>query len=878
MIRKIFKFDSKYLVENKLEVNISLDDAIKRDLLIGIGESQMTKWLDDLNGVNGDVLRERYGELKSNRSLGLGDRKVLTQQMRELEFVKELVQVEFNRVSDFDKVSKGFKVNGAEFTWLMSKGGNTITFIKKEIEPTIRVKLNNGRDLTKQFIPAKLNAYLGLTMSSSAPVSHPTGKVIIVDDAKSTFTDTYLSVTSQGVKEVTEEITLEASDGNGLISPRLMQTWSDELGYDHMSSGFTIRNSFIKGLVVPFPMDEFFAEHNIQTIVDIYGVEHSTDNIDLILTASMFKLWQSYNNYKEYETNCLENGYTFRVCKESHEITSSRANYQMTTDMELTDEQIKEMLQPSIDHLGNITGRDWLSTVLYLNGQSLTENTKVNGLEQALMVEPRLINDKHIIGLINKMVFTRKQELCLGRFNVSSSYQIICSDPYHLMQSACGIDGKGLLKKGEIFTKWHIDNGCDKVVLYRSPMISKENIAQQTVTTNNKMEQYYRYITELVVLNDWDLTCEQLAGADKDGDSVMCLADKTLNEAFVKTLPVKCEAVKGTKVVCDTVKPLITASKLGCNDKYSIGTCINHITCMFSKRSLFPVDSEEYKELSRRALMGLMISQSYIDFKKLGQVVMEMPKHWYSLKHCQTEFDKRICADKKSYFMLYNPENSDVKRKFNEWKNRNNIKTLAHWNITFDELLELDDLLDEQKQFIEYVETTCPIQLLDNSTQHRICKQAEQMLKESARTSSDGEDYSSLLKCTDVEVDKVILNKAKKAYTNYLRKVKQVQSKKYYGEERKVQEHKNWLCKELQDELVLDLLELCDRDRKVLTNILVDITYNSASSILWDNVGDVIAENLLKLNNNTITIPMRDVAGEYEYLGRKFNIKTVVAK
>ena len=129
----------------------------------------------------------------------------------------------------------------------------------------------------------------------------------------------------------------------------------------------------------------------------------------------------------------------------------------------------------------------------------------------------------------------------------------------------------------------------------------------------------------MVVLNDWDLTCEQLAGADKDGDSVMCLADKVLNEAFIKTLPVKCEAVKGVKVICDTVKPLITASKLGCNDKYSIGTCINHITCMFSKRSLFPADSEEYKELSRRALMGLMISQSYIDFKKLGQVVMEMP-------------------------------------------------------------------------------------------------------------------------------------------------------------------------------------------------------------------------------------------------------------
>lgn len=364
----------------------------------------------------------------------------------------------------------------------------------------------------------------------------------------------------------------------------------------------------------------------------------------------------------------------------------------------------------------------------------------------------------------------------------------------------------------------------------------------------------------------------------KDGDSVMCLADEALNEAFIKTLPVKCEAVKGTKVVCDTVNPLIKASKLGCNDKYNIGVCINHITCMFSKRSLFPVDSEEYKELSRRALMGLMISQSYIDFKKLGQVVMEMPKHWYSLKHCQTEFDKRICADKKSYFMLYNSENADVKRKYNEWKNKNNMKTLAHWNITFDQLLELDELLDEQKQFLEYVETTCPIQLQDKSTQHRICKQAEQMLKQSARTSSDGEDYSSLLKCTDITVDKVILKQAKALYGTYLKNVKAINNKKYYGDTRKIQEHKAKLCKQLQDELVLELLQICNGDRRLLTNILLEITYNSASSILWETCGDVVVENLLKLNDNNITVPVQDENGKFEFQGRKFTVKKLQYK
>ena len=47
-------------------------------------------------------------------------------------------------------------------------------------------------------------------------------------------------------------------------------------------------------------------------------------------------------------------------------------------------------------------------------------------------------------------------------------------------------------------------------------MISKENIKRSKVVTSSKMEQYYRYMEELVVLSGWDLTCATLAGCDFD--------------------------------------------------------------------------------------------------------------------------------------------------------------------------------------------------------------------------------------------------------------------------------------------------------------------------------------------------------------------------
>ena len=874
MIRKILKLQSKDLQKNGVE--ISFEDALQKDMVIGLGDSQLLLWLDELRGADSEKIQNQYNELKMQRNSGQGNRKELTCKMRELEFITELVQVEFTNIADFDRLVNGFYVNGAKYVWLMSKGSNVITFIREDIESTIRVKLNNGRNEQIKFIPAKLNAYMSLTMSSSRRVSQPTGKVIIVPDNKTTFVDTYLSVTTKGIEKITEEITLESSDGNGIISPRLMEQWSKDMGYDHMSSGVSIRNSFVKGMLIPFPMDEFFEEHGITHITDSYGKVYAVEDIDMILTESMFKLWQSYDSYEEYERNCKQNGYEFRVCKESHEVKGSRANYQMTQDMVLTDEQIEEMLRPSINHLQNISGRDWLSTVLYLNGQSLTENsTSVKNLEQALMIEPRLINDKHTVQTINKMTNKRKQDLCLGRFNVSSNYQIICSDIYHLLESVCGIDGVGLLKKGEVYSKWHVDRNHEQVVLYRSPMISKENIAQQKVVTNDKIAKYYRYATELVVMNDWDLTCEQLAGADKDGDTVLCLADKVLNEAFIPTLPVKCEACKGEKVTCDNINTLIKSSRLGCNDKYNIGVCINHITCMFAKRSEFEVGSKEYEELSNRALLGLMISQSYIDFKKLGQVVMEMPKKWYDLKACDNDFDRSICANKKSYFMLYNNENADIKKKFIDWKKSLNIKTVAHWNITIDELLELDELTEEQEQFLEFWSTKCPIQLKDNSTQHRICKKAEEMLKE-VKSSVKTEDYSDLLKCKDVVVnDTKIFNQVNKLYELLSRNIKKVYSNKVFSDD--LEKLKFERVAELQENFVLDVIDLCNGDRRLATNILIDVAYKNkiTVAILWKTCGDIIVENLLQANDYTMMIPVKDDNGSCEYLSEKYTIKVV---
>ena len=901
MVRRILKINIKDLKDANWNLVLPYEKAVMEEKAIGIGNSQIIHWINELHGTTEEELEKQYSELKGKRSkaTSLKERNEITKQMRDMEFIEELVQIQFNvnkqMETDFRRTVEGFVINGIEYVWFANKGKSVTTYIKKDIADDFRAKLDNGRDLTKQFISAKLNAYFSLALSSSRRVPQPEGKIVVVHDVETKFVDTYLSVTTQGVQEVTEEVTLDASDGFGMIHPRLMQEWSDAMNYGgKMSSGLTIRNAFLKGLVVPFPYDEFFEEYGITEIKDAWGNVHTVDNIDMILTTSMLKLWDSYSSMDDYEANCRKNGYEYRVCKESHEVGYGILNYQFTTDVEMTDEQIRRFIQPSVDYLADITGRDWLSTVLYLNGESMTENfSKIDGVEQALMIAPEMIEDKMVVSLVNKLTTKRKQDLCLGRILSETSFQIACGDPYLLCEHICGMPLKGLLKRDEIYSQWHVQNGHNEALLFRAPMISKENIKRSKVVTSPKMEQYYRYMEELVVLSGWDLTCATLAGCDFDGDSLIVSVDKVLLEVQKPTLPVFCEAVKGIKTVCDTLEPLIQANVLALNDKkYNIGSCINKITSMFSVRSQFDKDSREYKELNDRLLMGLMISQGYIDFVKAGTVVMEMPKHWYSLKECdklnvsdeEKEFQKRICADstKKPYFLLYNNENKKAKDSYKNMMEFIDTRCLINFGTSGEEFLHMnkEDMTDVMKDFYDAQMERMPIFVNDNSTQHRICLECEKAIKD-LKCSTKTKDFRHLLKCEGIVEDKgykALVKQAKKAYKDLQKEINDIfKNSVLSGEEAKALKFE--LVAEAQEKFIILVVELCNGDRNLALNVLIDTMYdgNITPKAIWDCTWckDMMVDNLLETKGHMMNIPVRDENGEHQYKGKRFTVKQV---
>ena len=82
-----------------------------------------------------------------------------------------------------------------------------------------------------------------------------------------------------------------------------------------------------------------------------------------------------------------------------------------------------------------------------------------NSFSTALMIEPEMKNDPFIKSQIYSMIRKRIDDAKVGVLNVPANYSLVSGDPYSLCQSMFGLKVTGLLKYGEIYSKYWIDKG-----------------------------------------------------------------------------------------------------------------------------------------------------------------------------------------------------------------------------------------------------------------------------------------------------------------------------------------------------------------------------------------------------------------------------------
>ena len=630
--RYVFKIHSSRLRRAKWNLQLSINQARENKELIALSESQMMRFIDELNGITNPELhisdiKSQIKKLKFEKNLAVSRPKIkkLYAELDKYQFKKDYVCVVIDKNKDYQTIYKnGFKINGITYRRLLGTTGgvknNTIVFVNEKLLPELKKRINNGRDLTKQFTPAKLEAYNALVCSSSTPVSMPHG-VIVVHDCITHFKSDVIELDDTGLEQPSmkyiknKDVELIDSDGYGLAMPKLMERWGNEIGEDFLLPGCVIRNSFCKGAVFPVDFHKFADEHNVSAITDVWGNTYDIHDIELVLTESMLKLWDSYSSIDDYLKNCEENHYTFAITKSSEEELENvrTMNYQFLQSYDFTDEQIDELIAPTVNEIKDILSDDYRKTILYTKGVGLNENNIQhldNSFATALMIEPKMKNDPYIQNQIYTMIRKRIDDAKVGVLKVPANYSLVSGDPYSLCQSMFGLEVTGLLKAGQVYSKYWIDKGIDKIVSFRAPMTSHNNIRLLDVIHNEEMDEFYKYMTTPTIFNSWDTCADAMNGFDKDGDCVINTSFRLLVENTKQLPAVVCVQRKAPK--CIPTEDDIMQSNINSFGN-AVGEVTNKITSMFEIQARYPRDSREFRVLDYRIKCGQLYQQNQID-------------------------------------------------------------------------------------------------------------------------------------------------------------------------------------------------------------------------------------------------------------------------
>lgn len=893
--RHVLKISTTQLQEANWNLNIDIAEAKKNGQVISLAESTCIRMIEDIAGVDRKTatarLKEIGREVKEIRKLPkskdtVRQLKQLYAQQNELQFMPEYLCLVCDTKAAFRKACKGFKVNGVEFGRLVGTTGgvknSTVVFAAvtarngAPLLDELRRRIDNGRDLDKEFVPAKLEAYRALVCSASTPLSAPRG-VLVVDDCVTHFKSSYILLkdgeTDEPEMSIVKDgdVELVDSDGFGLMSPSLAQHWGYDLRLDYRPAGLCIRNSFCKGMVFAFDFYEFAEDvAGSYEVTDIWGEVHDIRSIDLILTASMLKLWDSYGSWDEYWRNCAKNGYCFSATKATPKEldVERRLNYQFIQAIPLTDEQIWELVEPTLTEFSEIMGGDYAKVQLFLRGMHVTEDTAWTvdtKWTAALMVDERMLDDPYVRNQIKKLVKQRVTEAKFGKIKVHGNFSVISGDPFALCESIWNLPIKGILKAGELYNHYWSVNSDGKLAAFRAPMSSAHNIAKLSVNCNWSASHWYQYMDTVSVLNCHDMVTHMLNGADKDGDLIFL----TDNEVIVKNardvLPVQCEQKKAGKCIPNE-SDFINANALGFGD--DIGSVTNRITAQTELQSLFSPGSKEYEELSYRITSGQHIQQASIDRLK-GIVSKPMPKYWYNMNAAEESGDSlntKICADRKPYFMIYRYQ--ELKSRYNSFLKNCKMSCMIRLGITLDELLSKEGRSEEENEFYEFFHKYCPVQF-SNGVINRICKTCEKFFDNISQKDKTVCFDPSFMKA-GVEYSRYSKDKIKDLYREYMgyrQKLKSISTSDQDYAMRKL----------LLQEEYQSLCAITCPDEEMLCDILIDVCYSTENSkqFVWDMCGEIIINRLLKEKAGMVAYYQASRQGEVLYCGKRFTKKMI---
>ncbi|HID0881379.1 TPA: RNA-dependent RNA polymerase [Clostridium botulinum] len=907
--RQIYKNTSSRFKDFNWNLELDVETAKKNKEIVSINDSIALRMIRKMTGqeVDEKEIDKLKLEIKKLKKKGKTKANIekIKQKYKELEdkiLVKELNSIVFESIADWNRANskKGIKLNKTNrIRTIGTSGGvkkDTVLFCEENIHEELDKKLNNGRNIKEKYVPAKFEAYKALAFSGSTPVTQPKGVLVIKDGEHEIESDVLLlSDNKKGGFDLSKKekykINRQFTDGCGMISKELSEKWAIDMGcYEYndkkekeatyIPSGFNIRNAFCKGMLFTFPFLEFAEE-----VAEDYMVEDAWGNmidirkVDVILTTNMLKLWKSYGSIDHYLKCCKENDFEFCVAKilpEKLENTRNM-NYQFLESYNLTDDEIENLVQPTVDSIKGALSEDYLKMILFLKGCKLTKEDFLKedyDYLKALMIDKRMKNDPFIQQKVYRMIRKKINNSKKGVIEVQGSYEVVSGDLYALCQYMYGMKVTGILKANEFYSRTWLDRGVNKIVAYRAPMTLHNNIKVMPLIENKDTKKWYRFMKTCLIINAWDCTAETMNGEDFDGDANITTDNKILIKNTRETLPIICEQKSAEKKKINKTL-LKKANKNGFGN--NVGDVTNKCTGMYDVLVKFKAGTPEYEEMSYRIACMQGYQQEIIDSIK-GIIPKKVPSHWYNYKELKInyeykvdkngviikekddektiewkKFNQKLLSNKKPYFFIYNY--SKLKRKYKKYIENNNTNCLIKFGLTLDELIKKENKSEDEEEFIKYYNLMMPVSI-EKSLMNRLCWILEDKFKDietNIRQENNNFDYDFLkLNAKYSKKDKEIINEI---YNEYKKEAKLYKMSKKNSDEN--EENTEDSRQVLIDKYQRKVFEVCNNE-DMICDILLDICYGSSQNkqFVWDICGDTIIDRLLKKNNHSINVPI----------------------
>jgi hypothetical protein len=507
----VLKIDSSRLKNSSYTLDISFDDALANSEVVRLGDNQVLRTLRKIKGVgfSGEFL-SILTEKKKTAVAARFSTLEIDDEVNRLLFVPEVINVVFSNKSHYRHViDNGFIVNGKKYIRLLGGAGmlrkNTVMFCDVGIATKMRSILDAHRDVSKEIVPAKFNAYYGLYSTAGLVVTFP--RVCVVDDAEET------------TSLCNKDVPVSLFDGMGIVSPRLARVWGQEMGLDYLPSWFIFRAPFFKGLLATFDFHAFAQEiAQSNSIADVWGNVHRVEDIDVIATASQFKLWKSYPSFHKYREACFFLDLEFLISRPAPKQDKDffLTNYQFLQPLSFSDKQIEDVCKPTVDFFSRLAANEDSSLLLYLLGDGVEKAAGImlnDSKMEAVALDARMSNDPGIFLSIDAALSKKKKESKLGKLIFPGNFQAMISDPFAFCEHAFGLSGvDGLLLGGRCYSEYWFSRGVKKIAACRAPMILDSEINVLDVCAGSLY--WYQYISTGIVYSIHDDTMLRQGGSD----------------------------------------------------------------------------------------------------------------------------------------------------------------------------------------------------------------------------------------------------------------------------------------------------------------------------------------------------------------------------